>query len=201
MSGKLWRISLLIITVPLIGVFHQVSALLLDISFRKYMDYIQVSVWENLRAMDSILVSGIFDSTLITLLMIGFFFGMEVYRRRKNQTITKPESNRLMVKQNGQFTFIRPSTLIAVTAEGNYVKLSLSERKMLLVRETMTRFFEKLNQDQFLRINRSTIANVNHVKSLHHKFNGEYVLKLSDGTEAITSKRFGDSWKSLLKHT
>ncbi len=194
---------ILAVVTPFAGIVHSVGSLALDAGFRKYMGYIDGSIWVNLKKMDSIVVSGVFDSALVFLLIIGFFFGMEALRsrrdNRKQEAAQAKCEDRIMVKNNGQYVFVEPSRLMAITAEGNYVKLHMTGEKPLMVRETMTTFMARLNELNFVRVNRSFIANLGFVKSLHHKFNGEYTLVLNDGMETTTSKRYGDSWKTLLK--
>jgi LytTr DNA-binding domain len=203
-SKILSQIIILFSFLPIIGFSHRALALILDISFRKYVFEVEGSVLQNLGDNDSIFISGIFDSTLTAFLIIGVFFMIEVLKKIKENTNSEDHKDnlrgKLMVKQNGQYIFLNPLKVMAITAEGNYVKLHLEGKKSILVRQTMTKFLDKLNVDKFLRVNRSFIANVDHVQSLQHKFNGEYILKLTDGIETTTSKRFGDSWKRLLNH-
>lgn len=62
----------------------------------------------------------------------------------------------------------------------------------------MKDFYKELPEGGFLRINRSFALNVNFVKSLQPRYNGDYTITLSDGSVAYTSRAYGRQWKRLL---
>ena len=66
-----------------------------------------------------------------------------------------------------------------VEAADNYVNLHTGSESHLL-RETMKAMESKLPPEQFVRISRSAIVNVEHVKELHPLFHGEYERQLED---------------------
>src|SRR5437867_6470610 len=89
----------------------------------------------------------------------------------------KLPGERLAVKTGGRILLLRLDDLNWVEAADNYVKLHVGQEAHLL-RETLTALEAKLPPDRFLRISRSTIVNLEHVRELHPLFHGEYAVVL-----------------------
>jgi two-component system LytT family response regulator len=94
---------------------------------------------------------------------------------------------RLMVKTAGRVIFIRIEEIDWIEAYDNYLRLHVAGRAHLL-RQTMNELEAALNPEQFARIHRSTIVNLDRVKELHPHFNGEHMVILQDGTELKLSR-------------
>ncbi|HSB10096.1 MAG TPA: LytTR family DNA-binding domain-containing protein [Blastocatellia bacterium] len=102
---------------------------------------------------------------------------------------------RLMVKTAGRVIFIRADEIDWIEACDNYVRLHVGGRAHLL-RQTMNELEAALNPEQFVRIHRSTIVNLDRVKELHPHFN-EHLVILRDGTElklSRTRKEWLEQW-------
>ena len=95
--------------------------------------------------------------------------------------------SRLMVKTAGRVIFIRSEEIDWVEAYDNYVRLHIGSKAHLL-RQTMNELEATLNPEQFARIHRSTIVNLDRVKELYTHFNGEHLVILHDGTELKLSR-------------
>ena len=96
---------------------------------------------------------------------------------------------RLMIKTPQRIYFIRTDAVDWIEAAGNYVRLH-AEGKTHLLRQTMNALERQLDPDRFLRIHRSTIVNVDRVKELNRMFNGEYEVRLVDGTTLTLSRGY-----------
>jgi two-component system, LytTR family, response regulator len=94
---------------------------------------------------------------------------------------------RLMVKTAGRVIFIRIEEIDWIEAYDNYLRLHVGGKAHLL-RQTMNELEAALNPEQFARIHRSTIVNLDRVKELHSHFNGEHLVILQDGTELKLSR-------------
>ena len=94
---------------------------------------------------------------------------------------------RLMVKAAGRVIFIRAEEIDWVEAYDNYVRVHVGGKGHLL-RQTMNELESALNPEQFARIHRSTIVNLDRIKELHPHFNGEHLVVLHDGTELKLSR-------------
>jgi len=99
--------------------------------------------------------------------------------------------SRLAVKSCGRIIFIKAKEIDWVEASGNYVTLHVG-RESHLVRTTMNALEPKLDSEQFVRIHRSTIVNLDRIQELQPWFRGEQVLMLKDGTKLKVGRVFRD---------
>jgi two-component system LytT family response regulator len=105
--------------------------------------------------------------------------------------------DRLLVKAEGRVFFIKVDEIDWIEAAGNYVRVHVGNESHLL-RETMHAMEAKLDPNQFLRMHRSTIVNVDRIKELQPWFNGEYVVILRDGTQLRLSRGYRERFDQYL---
>ena len=96
---------------------------------------------------------------------------------------------RLVVKSGGRIVFLRVEEIDWVEAADNYVRIH-SGRESHLIRETLQSLESRLNPDKFLRIHRSTVVNLDRIRELQPIFHGDYLVRLSDGTELTLSRNY-----------
>ncbi|HEU4994525.1 MAG TPA: LytTR family DNA-binding domain-containing protein [Gemmatimonadaceae bacterium] len=106
-------------------------------------------------------------------------------------------NSRVVVKTGGKVLFLRAESIEWVEAAGNYVRLHVG-RESYLFRESMKNMETRLDGDQFVRIHRSAIVNVDHIRELQPWFHGEYVVMLHDGTRLMASRVFADRLDRLI---
>ena len=82
-------------------------------------------------------------------------------------------------------------------AAGNYVKLHVGTESHLF-RETMNAIESQLDADNFFRIHRSHIVNIERVKELQPWFNGEYVVFLKSGTRLTLSRGYREKLQDRI---
>ncbi|HEY7112075.1 MAG TPA: LytTR family DNA-binding domain-containing protein [Thermoanaerobaculia bacterium] len=102
------------------------------------------------------------------------------------------------VRSKGTVTFVRLADLDWVEAEGDYLKLHAGTRSWL-VRETMASAEKRLPARKFLRIHRSTIVNVDRIRELSSLDNGDWAVRLQDGTELRLSRTYRDAVERLTE--
>jgi two-component system LytT family response regulator len=61
-----------------------------------------------------------------------------------------------------------------------------------LIREKLSQIETKLDPKDFIRIHRSTIVNLDRIKSLHPMFNGDQIVVLKNGQELNLSRTYYD---------
>jgi two-component system, LytTR family, response regulator len=96
---------------------------------------------------------------------------------------------RLVVKSTGRIVFLRVEEIDWVEAADNYVRIHAG-RESHLIRETLQSLESRLNPEKFLRIHRSTLVNLDRIRELQPIFHGDYLVKLSDGTELTLSRSY-----------
>jgi two-component system LytT family response regulator len=105
--------------------------------------------------------------------------------------------NRLMIKSSGRIHFVRMADIDWCEAAGNYVRIHVGQQEHL-VRDTMNRLETELDPQQFVRIHRSTIVNVDRIQEMQSSFNGEYVVLLRTGTRLTLSRGYRDGLQARL---
>jgi two-component system LytT family response regulator len=105
--------------------------------------------------------------------------------------------NRLMIKSSGRIHFVRMADIDWCEAQGNYVRVHVGHQEHL-VRDTMSHLESELDPQQFVRIHRSTIVNVDRIQEMQSSFNGEYVVLLRTGTRLTLSRGYRDSIQARL---
>jgi len=107
---------------------------------------------------------------------------------------------RLVIKENGRLFFLGTADIDWVEASGNYVRLHVGADAHLL-RETMNALESRLDPEQFLRIHRSTIVNIERIKELQPWFHGDYHVVLRDGRQLTMSAGYREKLDALRGRT
>jgi two-component system LytT family response regulator len=106
--------------------------------------------------------------------------------------------DRIAVKSAGKILFLRLDDIDWVEAADNYVKLHLGGQTHTL-RDTMTAVEARLPTERFVRISRSSIVNVGHIRELHPLLHGEYAVVLQNGTELSLTRGYRDRLRQLCQ--
>lgn len=105
---------------------------------------------------------------------------------------------RILVKSNGKVCLLKVSDIDWIEASGNYLRLHVGE-KVHLVRETMNNMERQLGNDQFMRIHRSTIVNIDRIHEMQSWFHGEYEIHLQNGTRLMMSRGYRNKLQAITR--
>lgn len=100
-------------------------------------------------------------------LKTAVFFGLKRYEERKTINKQVPKGS-LKVMDKGYLVPIPFSEILYLKADGLYTKI-YTKVKSYLVRDILKGFEEKLPEDQFFRVHKSYLINVEHVTSFNAK--------------------------------
>jgi two-component system, LytTR family, response regulator len=104
---------------------------------------------------------------------------------------------RLLVNFGQQTRFLRAAEVDWIEAEGNYARLHVAG-KNCLIRETLVSLERMLNPAQFLRVHRSAIVNLERIAHLEPSFGGNYIVRLTTGTELTLSRRYRQRMQAVI---
>jgi len=100
-----------------------------------------------------------------------------------SQTRPKREFvSRLAIKSGERTLFVKAEQIDYAESAGNYVVLHAGKENHVM-RETLGALEEKLDPKKFVRVNRSTLVNVEQIKELQPMFRGEHVVLLHNGKQ------------------
>ncbi len=94
---------------------------------------------------------------------------------------------RLAVKTPGKVTFVELDQIQAIEAAGKYAVVHVGKVNHVL-RESMTSLESHLPSQQFLRISRSVIVNIDQIQELQPMFKGENLVVLKNGKSYPTTR-------------
>jgi two-component system LytT family response regulator len=104
---------------------------------------------------------------------------------------------RLAVRDRDRLVFVDPADVCWFEVYGNYVRIAVNGRHLLL-RTTLSMLAGQLDPLSFVRISRSVVVNLQHVKSARHHANGHYELILTGGTAWRSSRRYRRAVRAAL---
>jgi two-component system LytT family response regulator len=96
---------------------------------------------------------------------------------------------RLLVEKAGRELFLPVEQLDWAQADRNYITLHAG-RESYTVRATMESLARQLDPEQFARISRSELVNLDRIREMQSWFHGERRVILKDGTELTWTRRF-----------
>jgi len=114
----------------------------------------------------------------------------EKLRRLLKEVRTEPKYlKRIPVKSARDTTLLLTEEIEWISAAGHYLELHAGG-KTHLIREQLSRLEAKLDPEQFIRIHRSTVVNLDSIKSLHPLFNGDHIIILKNGQKLNLSRTY-----------
>ena len=100
-----------------------------------------------------------------------------------------PEAPRKIVGRRGSDMYLLdPAEIIAFQAEGELVHI-VTPKHRYLSDHSLKILEEKLDQPRFRRVHRATIINTDHIRKISPLSSKRWLLKMSNGFEAVVSKR------------
>lgn len=103
----------------------------------------------------------------------------------------------LPIRTGRETVRVKVTAIDWIDAAGDYMCVH-AEGRTHVVRGTMKQFEQALDPRRFQRVHRSTIVNVDRVRSLRPHTNGEYFLTLEGGHELKLSRSYRDRLETLL---
>ncbi|MDO3387650.1 LytTR family DNA-binding domain-containing protein [Gilvimarinus sp. SDUM040013] len=138
----------------------------------------------------------------IVVVISGYQFMVRRLRGEASYIDKGEESNeqladRLLVKKLGKEFLITTADVEWVEASGNYVNLHVGGR-VYPMRSTMAKLAKQLPAQNFRRVHRSAIVNLNQVKHIEPTEFGDYVIALTNDQQVPLSRRYRDAFKSAF---
>jgi two-component system LytT family response regulator len=124
---------------------------------------------------------------------------MNKEKEQKNSAKSYEYSDSIYVRLNNFASrFIKISSITFIEPVGNYSKIVTIEGKHCLVLKTLKQWQEELPDNNFVRIHRSSIVNIEHVDHIEKKSDTGHLAFLKNKQEPIeVSRRYAKRLKSL----
>ncbi len=115
----------------------------------------------------------------------------QVALRRERDPSPEPRrfAKRLLVQKNGREIFLPIDRLDRAASDRNYIQLHAGA-ETYTIRGTLDSLAQQLDPEQFARINRSELVNLDRVKEMQPWFHGERRIVMQDGSELTWTRRY-----------
>jgi two-component system LytT family response regulator len=97
--------------------------------------------------------------------------------------------DRLLVSEDGRISLIRKRDIELIQVIGKHVKIYVRGH-CYLTRQSLQSVESRLDERSFVRVNRSTIINVDQIVALHPRTHSDSEVVLKRGTRVILSRRY-----------
>jgi two-component system, LytTR family, response regulator len=118
----------------------------------------------------------------------------QIERGAKSASDARP---RLLAEAGGRMHMLDVAQVEVLEADRNYVKLTVG-RETYLARSTLQHAEKSLQTQPMLRISRSCIINMNHVREVSRTPRGDFILVMAGGTTVTSSEGFRDVVRDYL---
>ncbi len=107
-------------------------------------------------------------------------------------------ANRKIVGRNGaDYFLLDPDEILAFQADGELVWIVTSKQR-LMGTQTLRTIEERLKDQQFRRVHRNAIVNVNHVRKMTSLSSQRWMITLSNALQLVVSKRQAHNIRKIL---
>jgi two-component system, LytTR family, response regulator len=111
---------------------------------------------------------------------------------QEGRSSATPHKKRLLAKEKGEYFFIHVADMEWIEAEGNYVRVHL-DGGAHLIRASMNELEITLDPEQFLRVHRGAIINLDRVESIQPEGVSDYRVILRSGQAVKVGRTYRDS--------
>lgn len=109
----------------------------------------------------------------------------------------KDYTDELTIKEKGRTYRVKLKDVIYARAESNYLVIQTKDRHYLL-RMTLNMLESEVDPKRFMRMHRSYIVNMAHVRNVRYSGNNEFVFTMSNGQHIISGRSYRDRVSAAL---
>lgn len=118
-------------------------------------------------------------------------------REQTQDVETKRYETEIWAERRSEFVRVRIADLDWVAAERDYVRLHAHGNSYLL-RETISNLGARLNPEQFIRVRRSALVQIDRVTGIRKAGYGDFRVMLTDGSEIRVGRTYVQQIRSLI---
>lgn len=128
-----------------------------------------------------------------------------INRLLENDTIDKEEkkfsiNDIIFLSEVNKASFVKIKEICCVEAEGCYSKIFLNDRKEKTITKTLKKWEDILPGNEFIRVHRSYLLNINYIDEIKKRSNGTLIVGLKNIDKQIDiSRRYASELRRTLK--
>ena len=105
---------------------------------------------------------------------------------------------KIAIKEKNKFYFIEPRSIKYIVSSAYYAEIIDIKNSKHIIRISMSDFIKSLDSNIFIRINRSTIININEINEVISEGFGDYSIIMNDENFFSLSKNYKKSFFEKL---
>ena len=117
---------------------------------------------------------------------------LKAERQLKGSPAAAQSPRKIVGRRGTDMYLLDPAEIVAFQAEGELVHVIAADQRYL-ADHSLKALESKLEQPRFRRIHRGTIINTDHIRKISPLSSKRWLLRMSNGFEAVVSKRLANS--------
>jgi len=105
------------------------------------------------------------------------------------QSNTSKQTDKLLIKKKGKEFIINLNNVSSIESGGNYIYIH-SNNEVYPMRSTMNKMLKRLDNNQFMRVHRSYIVNLDHIKEIVSPENQVYKINMKNNATVPLSRKY-----------
>lgn len=111
--------------------------------------------------------------------------------KKLNDVYKSTYLNKIVVKEKNKYFFVKTHEIKFIKSSSYYAEIyTLKNAKYVHRISSMGDLYSKLNPNNFLRVNRSSIINLNEIKEVVSEGMGDFSIVMNDNTSFSLSKKY-----------
>lgn len=106
--------------------------------------------------------------------------------------------NKLYIKKLNSYIFIDVENVVYVNSSGYYAEIYTTDNKKHIKRISLSHLISALNSPFHVRINKSTIVNINFVDRITSEGRGDFSITLSNNESFHLGRQYKNQFLSLV---
>lgn len=106
-------------------------------------------------------------------------------------------TDKVFIRDGDRCWYVKLEEIRLIESAGNYAKVYFDKYQPLIHR-TLNSLDERLNDQQFFRVNRQQIVNLSYLDKIEPFFNSGFLFYLKDGTKIEVSRRQAVKFKEMM---
>ncbi len=119
------------------------------------------------------------------------------YEQVAAKNAKKTYLQRVLVRENKKLFMVSLRDVYYFEGSGDYIKIQLNN-KSHLINESLSNLEQQVDPKQFVRIHRSFIVNIDHIKEFIPHLNGEYIIVLQNNAQVKMSRSYKSQLNQLI---
>jgi len=121
-----------------------------------------------------------------------------IFKQESKTSQAHPWPEKILINSGRKTEAILLNSVFYFSSATPYLEIHL-EGKKLLYQKTMKALLEELNPEIFVRIHKSSIVNLQKVKSITSRLNGDYDVFLVNGADLRLSRNYVSGFKAMFE--